>query len=84
MPALIIVRGLSFSGFGEESAVLQRGENSSHERHRLAMSCVRNHQPFFYLAQIQKLKLAEIFQLDELGPDYDVCKTLKNLWIRSG
>lgn len=78
----IVVRGLSFSGFGEESAVLQRGENSSHDRPTLAMSYVRIHQPFFYLTQIQTLKVEELFQNREYGPDYNVCKSLKNLWIR--
>jgi hypothetical protein len=48
------------------------------------MNSVRNRQPFFYPTQIQKLIAAPFSESGGNPSDYDVCKTLHNLWINSG
>jgi hypothetical protein len=62
----------------------KEGKDSSHDRHPLAMNCVRIRQPFFYPMQIQKLNRRPDFAASRWGPDYNVKNSLKNLWIKWG
>ena len=47
------------------------------------MNCVRIAQPFFYLMKFQKLKVTTGVNSTDQTPDYNVCNSLKNLWIKS-